>query len=255
MTGFGPFLGKEVLEIRRTWRIWVLPGLLLFFAVTSPVLALITPALISQLVANQPGVVIQVPDPVALDAYLQFLKNLDQLVLLAVIIGGAGAVSSERKSGTATLVLTKPVSRAEFIVAKVVSQEGLLILATVLGAAVCVAMTTALFGASPIGGFLVAVSLWLAYAMVFVVLMTFLSTVFGSAGGAAGVGLAVYVVAMILRIWRPAVEGTLVGLPTAAGRALVGQEMAVGLPLATALIATAALLGATVWVFNRTEIG
>ncbi len=255
MTAFGPFLGKEVLEIRRTWRIWVLPGLLLFFAVTSPVLALITPAVISQLVANQPGVVIQVPDPVAVDAYLQFMKNLDQLAMLAVIIGGAGVVSGERKSGTATLVLTKPLSRNEFILAKVVSQEGLLILATVLGAALCIGATTALFGASPIGSFLVAVSLWLAYAMVFVVLMTFLSTVLASAGGAAGVGLGVYVVAMILRIWRPAVEGTRVGLPTAAGRALAGQEAAVGLPLTTAVFAAAALFGATVWVFNRAEIG
>ena len=254
MTGFGPFLRKETLEIRRTWRIWVLPGLLLFFAVTSPVLALLTPALVSQLVGSQPGVVIQLPDPVPVDSYLQFMKNLDQLVLLAVIIAGAGIISSERNSGTAALVLTKPLSRAEFVLAKVVSQQGLLIVATAVSAAVCIGMTTLLFGTSPIRGFVEAVALWTVYAMVFVVLMAFLSAVFASTGGAAGVGLGVYIIALILRIWPPAIEGTLVGLPAAAVGALGGQETALGMPLLTASVAAAALLGATIWVFSRAEI-
>ena len=31
MTGFTAFLWKEFVEIRRTWRIWVIPGMLVFF--------------------------------------------------------------------------------------------------------------------------------------------------------------------------------------------------------------------------------
>jgi ABC-2 type transport system permease protein len=111
MTGFGAFLRKEVTEIRRTWRLWVIPGMLVFFGVTSPIIAALTPALVRSMAASQPGVVIQLPAPTALDAYAQFIKNLDQFVLLALVITGAGIVSGERASGTAILVLTKPLSR------------------------------------------------------------------------------------------------------------------------------------------------
>ena len=46
MSGFGAFFGKEFWEIRKTWRIWVLPGMLVFFAISSPILALITPSVV-----------------------------------------------------------------------------------------------------------------------------------------------------------------------------------------------------------------
>ena len=73
-SGYLAFLRKEALEIRRTWRIWVLPGLLLFFGFTSPVLARIAPNLVKSLTADQPGTIIQLPEPVPLDAYVQMAK-------------------------------------------------------------------------------------------------------------------------------------------------------------------------------------
>src|SRR5581483_5533907 len=39
LSGAAVFAAKEVREIWRTWRIWVLPGIVLFFAVTGPFLA------------------------------------------------------------------------------------------------------------------------------------------------------------------------------------------------------------------------
>ena len=56
MIGLGAFLGKELTEIRRTWRLWVIPGMLLFFGVTSPIIAALTPALVQSMAASQPGV-------------------------------------------------------------------------------------------------------------------------------------------------------------------------------------------------------
>jgi ABC-2 type transport system permease protein len=112
MTGLGAFVRKELTEIVRTWRIWVIPGMLVFFGITSPIIAALTPALVQSMTASQPGVVIRVPPPTALDAYAQFLKNLDQFVLIAIVISGAGAVSGERSSGTAILALTKPIRGA-----------------------------------------------------------------------------------------------------------------------------------------------
>ena len=175
MSGFAAFLGKELLEIRRTWRLYVLPGLILFFALTSPILALITPGLVRSLAGGQPGVVIELPDPVALDAYVQFLKNLNQIVLVALIIACAGSVSGERRAGTAILVLTKPLSRGAFVLAKVVSQMSLIGISTLAGSCICALVTTFLFGPSPVGSFLLAVLVWLLHAFFFVALMTLLS--------------------------------------------------------------------------------
>jgi len=69
MTGFRAFLWKEFVEILRTWRIWVIPGMLVFFGVTSPIVAALTPALVRSMAASAPGVVIHIPPPTALDAY------------------------------------------------------------------------------------------------------------------------------------------------------------------------------------------
>ena len=63
MSGFTTFLAKEVTEIRKTWRIWVIPGMLIFFAITSPIIAAVTPALLGSISKSQPGVVLKMPSP------------------------------------------------------------------------------------------------------------------------------------------------------------------------------------------------
>ncbi len=95
----------------------------------------LTPELLKATANSQPGVVIHVPPPTARDSYVQFMGNLGQLVIIAVIIAGAATISAERRAGTAVLVLTKPISRAGFVVAKAVSQLAVLVCATVLGVA------------------------------------------------------------------------------------------------------------------------
>ncbi|HJW75123.1 MAG TPA: ABC transporter permease subunit, partial [Thermoleophilia bacterium] len=86
------------------------------------------------------------------------------LALLAIIIAGATVVASERRSGTIVLMLTKPLSRSGFIVAKAASQLALLIVATALGALVCILVATAIFDSRHVGAFLASVVLWLALA-------------------------------------------------------------------------------------------
>src|SRR5450759_639652 len=117
MSGTAVFARKEVREILRTWRIWVLPGILLFFALTGPVLAKFTPEIVGALAGDQLSG-FKIPTPTYLDAYTQWIKNLSQIALFALIIMYGSVISSETKSGTAVLVLTKPVSRTAFVIAK-----------------------------------------------------------------------------------------------------------------------------------------
>lgn len=254
MNGFNAFLRKELTEIRRTWRLWVIPGMLVFFGLTSPLIAALTPALVESMAASQPGVVIQLPPPSALDAYAQFIKNLDQFVLIAVVITGAGVISGERATGTAILALTKPLSRGAFVVAKIITQIALLVAATVLGTVVCLAMTAVVFDGGNAARLVTAVALWLLYASLLVVVMTLCSAAFRSRGAAAGAGLGFYFLTLLLSSWGPAARYGFVGLWPALREALMGEPLAVAWPIATALVAVGLGVTGAVWIFERQEL-
>lgn len=254
MNGLRPFLRKELRETGRTWRLWVVPGILVFLGLTTPILAAVTPALLRATAERSPGVVVRFPSPTAADAYLQFLGNLAQVALLAVIITGAAMVASERRAGTAALMLTKPLSRAGFIVAKTVAGLGLLAGATMLGSVLCVAVTLVLFDAGHLGAFAASVGLWLALAAFFVTLMVLLSAAFDRQAPAAGAGIAVYVALFVLTGFPLIRDHSPAGL-LAAGDALIQRrDVALAWPLATTAVLAALCVVAAVAVFRRKEL-
>lgn len=254
MSGFGAFLRKERTEIRRTWRLWVIPGMLVFFGVTSPLIAAITPALVESMAASQPGVVIRIPPPTVFDAYAQFIKNLDQFVLIAIVIAGAGIVSGERASGTAILALTKPLSRGAFVAAKILSQLVLLVVATALGTVACIAMTAVVFDGADTARLVRAVALWLLYGSLLVVVMTLFSAAFRSRGAAAGAGLAFYFLALLASAWGPAARYSFVGMFGVIRAALSGAPVAAGWPVVTAMVAIIVGAMAAMRIFERQEL-
>ena len=254
MTGLGAFLRKELTEIWRTWRLWVIPGMLLFFGVTSPIIAVLTPMLMRSVAAGQPGAVIRLPPPNATDASAQFLKSISQIVLIAVVITGAGSVSGERSSGTAILALTKPLSRAAFVVAKIVSQITLVGAATALGTAACLTVTAVVFDRSNAARLVPAVGLWLLYAALLIVVMTLFSSAFRSRGAAAGAGLGFYFLTLLLSLWGPAARHSFLGLVPAIDRALMAQPVSLGWPVTSALAVIVLGAVAAVAIFERQEL-
>jgi ABC-2 type transport system permease protein len=254
LRGFGAFTRKELLETRKTWRMWVLPGVLVFLGLTTPILAAATPALLEMTSGSQPGVVIKFPTPTSLDAYAQLMGNLAQIGLLVVIISGAAAVASERRSGTAVLVLTKPLSRTSFVWSKAIANLVVLLAATALGAALCVAVTVVLFDTSHIAAFLESVAVWLALAAMFVCLMVWLSAALDKMAAAAGAGIAVYAVVFALtgfplvRDWSPA------GILAANDAILRDKDVALAQPIAVTLILAVVFLFLAAWSFRRKEL-
>jgi len=254
MSGYGAFFAKEWLEIQRTWRVWVIPGMLLFFGLTSPILALITPSLVSSLSGAQPGVTITIPPATALDAAAQFLKNLSQIVIFAVIISGAGSVSGERSSGTVILAVTKPVSRSALVGAKLSADLLLLLGATLAGTLICGVVTTGLFGTVPWRGLILSTAFWLTFATLVTCAVTFFSAWLRSRGAAAGAGLAFYFVTLLVSLWAPAVRHSFIGLPSLSATALSGASVAWVWPVVTALAAAAVFAFMSMEAFERQEL-
>lgn len=253
MSGFAMFARKETREILRTWRIWVLPGILAFFALTGPPMARYTREIVTTFAGDQLGG-ITLPEPTYLDAYAQWAKNLTQIAVFVIVIIYGGIVSAETRSGTAVLVLTKPVSRTGFVVVKALVNAAFVTLLAVLGAAVTWAMTALMFGPAPAGPLLAATGAWVVLGIVAVAGMTLLSVLIRSAAGAAGAGLGVFVLAGIAAVWRPLGEYTPAGLPGIPGRLAAGEAVAWVWPVVGGLLLAVALVAAAAAIFRRTEL-
>ncbi|WP_407341891.1 ABC transporter permease [Pengzhenrongella phosphoraccumulans] len=253
MSGFVVFARKEAFEILRTWRIWVLPGILLFFALTGPVMARFTPEIVAALAADQLGG-LQLPDPTYLDAYAQWIKNLSGTALFALIIVYGSIVSAESRSGTAVLVLTKPVSRTAFVVAKVAVHSAFLAILVVAGTLVTWGLTAAAFGNAPGSALWSSALTCLALGILFIALMTFFSVVIRAAAGAAGAGLGAYALLSIAGVWEPLGRYTPAGLGAAATSIAAGRDSAVLWPVLTSLLLAVGLVALAAGVFRRNEL-
>ena len=253
MSGFAVFAHKEAREILRTWRIWVLPGILLFFALTGPVLAKLTPQLVGALAGDQlKGLVI--PTPTYHDAYTQWIKNLSQIALFALIIIYGSIISSERRSGTAVLVLTKPVSRTAFIIAKAAVHSAFLAILVVAGSLLTWGLTAAVFRQAPGSALWSSALVWLVFGVLFITLMTLLSVLIGSAAGAAGAGLGTYALVSIAAIWKPLGTYLPAALATVPSSLAAGKDVAVLWPVLTSLLLSAVFVALATLAFRRRDL-
>lgn len=254
MNGYLVFAHKEALEIVRTWRIWVLPSIVLFFALTGPPLARFTPELINALAGEQLGQ-FKIPPPTYLDAYAQWIKNLQQIVLFALIIIYGGLISTEIRSGTAAFVLTKPLSRAAFVIIKAIVHTAFLALTLTAGTLVTWGVTLAVFGDAPASALWKSALLWLVFGVFFIALMTALSVMIPAPAGAAGAGLGAYALLSVGAIWEPLRTYSPAGITGQATSLAAGTETASPLwMVTTSVLLSVALVLLAASLFRRKEL-
>jgi len=254
MRGFRAFFSKELRETVHTWRIWVLPAFLLFSGLSSPILTYLLPVFADRLGGAQANFTIQMADPTATAAYVEYLGNLGQLVMFALVIAYGGIISSELRSGTGALALSKPLSRASFVLAKWLAQLLVIVGAAVVATGLCVAVTALLLGAGPAAQLGAATALWTVYAALLLSAMVLLSVTLSVPAAAAGAGIGVYATLAVLAQFQITSRTTPAGLMTAALTVLRGEPSHWLLPLLTGLGLSAACLAAAVWRFSRREI-
>jgi len=254
MRGFTIFMRKEAREIVRTWRIWVLPGIVLLFAISGPLLAKVTPELLKSVAGSQSGVTILIPKPTYHDSYLQWAKNLAQMVTFAIIVIYGGIVSGEERSGTAALVLSKPLSRTSFIAAKYVVQALFLTVTVTVGALITWGVTVAVFGASPVGLLARSTAVWLVWALLLLAMMVLFSVLTGSQAGSAGLGFGVYIVVSLGALWGPLARYSPSALVDAPSSIAAGGGGELAWPMVTSAALSVLALWCAVLVFGRKEL-
>ena len=193
---------------------------LIFFGLSSPLLAKIMPEFIGWFPGGE-DLAVLIPTPTISDAIAQYVKNLSLFGLLLAYLMTMGTVAQEKERGTAVLMLVKPLPRAVFLLAKFA--------ALALAFLGCMALTglggyyytMLLFGAPDLLAWVVLnLMLWL-YFLVYVALTLLASTIAKSQTAAAGLGLSCI-----------AVLGVLPSLP-GLGKYLPGQLVTWGTTLFT----------------------
>jgi ABC-2 type transport system permease protein len=241
---FTVVLAKEFKEILRTKKIIVLPAVFIFFGLLGPVLLHLMPELL-----ESQGLNISLPPPTPEQAAAEYFEAATLFGAIALILVAMGAVAEERAKGSIQIILSKPIRRSHFLLAKLLSIGGLAALSLFLGAVACLYYTQLLIGDLPVGSYLVGVLLVALFLLVLVALTILFSVVLGSQMAAGGAAIAAFFVLNILPTFggafRTATPHALVRL---SGELLAGSSQGFGLGVA-ANVAVLFLVTLLSWLF------
>ena len=166
---------KEWMELVRTKRLLIALVVLVLFGMTSPLLAKMIPEIMT-LVPGGEQLAGVIPPPTINDAVGQYIKNVVQFGVLLALLFGMGSMANEKDKGTAAMVLSKPLPRAIFLMAKIAAYASLFTLAIAISGAACYYYTFVLFGKIELVPYLQLNGLILLYLLVYVSLTVFFST-------------------------------------------------------------------------------
>lgn len=182
MNGFMAFTKKEFTEQLRSYKSIILVAVLFLFGMMSPLLAKITPDILSGMEIQ--GMTISIPPPTALDAYGQFFKNVGQMGIIVMLLIFSGLLSQDVAKGTLIVLLAKGLSRHAVIVSKFVSALVLWTVGYALAAVTAYGYTVYLFSTSAIPNLLYALfCLWLFGAFIIALLLLASTLASGNYGG------------------------------------------------------------------------
>lgn len=199
------------------------------------------------------------PDEVVQEAVQTFLLVAATTVGIGVVLGIQGSVVGEKEMGTAAWVMSKPASRASFVLAKLIAHSvGFLTTAIVIPSIVFLVearyLLTAPIDYAPFG---VAVAV-LALSVVFYVILTIaLGTMFKGRGPIAGIGVGFILAGQFFKGMLPL--SLVMATPWLLGD--VAFSFAIGtqpefnrsIPIVATAIASVLFVGLALWRFEREE--
>ncbi len=257
----GTLLRKELLEQWRTYRFLIVAVVLVFFGLTSPLLARYTPELMKSVPGVPPELAAVIPPPTVADAVGQYVKNLAQFGILLALFIPMAAVAQEKERGTAAMVLSKPVRRSSFLFAKFVALALVFLAGLLLAALAAYYYTGVLFQWLDVGPYAALNGLLFVYLLFFMTLSLLASTLARTQFAAVGMALVFFILEAIVAAAIPALgrymPGALISWGTAMllglGSAPSMQTAAWGAVAVCLAVIVAVLLGA--WVsLQRQEI-
>jgi len=179
-------------ELKSNWRSFRYPAFLLiilFFALLDPLMLKYMNEILEQFAM---GIEIIMPDPTPQDAFLSYLSDVSQIGIVVLIFATMGLVAREKETGVTGWLLSKPVSRWQYLFAKLLSLYGLVIVGIFTGSALAYLYTTSLIGQPPLAGSVMATLNLVIFTLFMATLTYALSTVLKSPLQAGGITLLIF---------------------------------------------------------------
>lgn len=166
---------KEFLEQRRTRKFLIALVVLVLFGMTSPLMAKMTPQIMTMVPGGE-AFVGMIPEPTINDAVAQYIKNIIQFGVLLALVFTMGSITVEKDKGTAAMILSKPMPRGSFLLAKFASLALTFIIAVVIAGVAAYYYTYFLFGQMNILNWITLNGLIVLYILVYIAITLLYST-------------------------------------------------------------------------------
>jgi ABC-2 type transport system permease protein len=247
--GFANMLAKENTAWWRTRRWWIQSLVAIFFVVGSTV-------------ANHQLAGI----PVERIASFNNLLVIAGVLPIAAIVLGQDSILGEMHSGTAAWVLSKPLRRPAFLLAKLVANGlGLLVTAVFIPGVIAYCYFYLAGGVKlPVAGFAGAMGLVYIYLLFYLILATMLATLFSGRGPVFGIAVGAAWGYMLGQppAWLEAflpwklltgyITDTGIDLPLG-GQLIVGEQLTTLVPIITTALWCGLFTGVAFWRIRRKE--
>ncbi|GAB3633504.1 hypothetical protein GCM10027421_28570 [Microbacterium shaanxiense] len=264
MNAMRPLLLLRTDEVMRTWRVWVLPAVLVFLAATGPIITRFTKEILAGALGGGEAGAILLPDPTAADAAGRWITDLSQLAVFVVVVMAAGAINGEVRSGVASLMLVKPASRTAYVVSHAIVLILFVAVSALIGVVASWAVTRLVWGdgemgtgVDRLGTMLGATGMWIVLAAVLITASLLASAAFDALAAAAGIGIGAYFLLLLAGTMPRLAEYTPAGLIPTASAIATGvpvNDAALWWPVITGVIMAVVLLASAVLVFRRKEL-
>jgi len=255
MKAFIAFTKKEFTESLRTYRLIVLAAVFFLLGIISPLTAKMMPELLSGVDLGG-GLILTMPEAVAMDAWAQFFSNVGQMGMLALIITFCGITANELSRGTLINLLTKGMKRHTVVLSKLLSASTLWTGGYLLCLAVCYSYTAYYW---PVGGlndvFFAFFAPWL-FGELLIALLIFGGILFGNFYGSLLTCGGVIIALNLLNILPQARQYNPIGLAGDTLNLLNAQKQAADFIPAMIICAAALLLlvAASIALFNKKRV-
>lgn len=255
MTGYLALTKKELRESLKTSKLLIAAVVFVLSGTGSVILAHYLP----DLVRNQAGsgMTIIVAKQTVVDAVDAYVKNVAQIPMLAAILLAMGAVAEERAHGVGAMILSRPVSRVSYVLAKLTGYGLTMLGGLALGAAISFYYINLLFDGASLGPYLL-VNLGLAVSLVDVLAITLLcSTLLRSGVAAGGLAFVFYILLSSLPGFWPPLGESLPGSIAGHAHALLAGSWGAGdlvRALLGGLLLAAACSAAACLALRRQEV-
>ena len=195
MKGFIALLKKEFKEQYRTHRLLIVGAIFTLFGIGTPLLLKFLPEILK---LSGETIQIQVSTPTAVQSFTEFTGTIGQIGIVVAVLIGMGIVANELRHGTAIMTLSKPVSRAAFVSAKLTAISLTFLLALTVAASFCFFYTNLLIEDINVIAFFQS-NLLLGLFLVFCCAITVLfSCLFRNSLAAGGIAIAIIISQMVM---------------------------------------------------------